>query len=105
LSYTPVGVVAHTAKTVVTSDLMKKIDLVGATIEMEALHSRTGEQLGSLVIKLAPPGKDSSEEATWESLLSNFDAISKQVVCRIANSRLAETERSACKILDSYQEG
>jgi hypothetical protein len=105
VSYTPVGIAAHTAKSVVTSDLMKKIDLVGATIEMEALHSGTGEQLGSLVIKLAPPGKDSSEEATWESLLSNFDAISKQVVCRIANSRLAEADRSACKILDSYQEG
>jgi hypothetical protein len=105
LSYTPVGIVAHTAKSVVTSDLMKKIDLVGATIEMESLNSETGEHFGSLVVKLAPSGEDSPEEATWENLLSNFDAISKQVVCRLRNSRLAEAERSPCKILDSYQEG
>jgi Protein of unknown function (DUF3313) len=105
LSYTPVGIVAHAAKSVATSDLMKKIDLVGATVEMEALNSTTGEHYGSLVLKHAPPGEDSPDEATWENLLSNFDAISKQIVCRLANSRLAEGERSSCKILDSYQEG
>ncbi|MEH6570682.1 MAG: DUF3313 domain-containing protein [Halioglobus sp.] len=105
VSYTPVGIVAHTAKSIVTSNLMKKIDLVGATVEMEALHSITGEHFGSLVLKHAPPGKDSPDEATWENLLSNFDALSKQVVCRLANSRLLKEERSDCKILDSYQEG
>ena len=105
LSYTPVGIVAHTAKSVATSDLMKKIDLVGGTVEMEILDSDTGEHFGSLVIKLAPPGEDSSDEATWEHLLSNFDALSKQLICRIGNSRLVDAERSDCKILDSYQEG
>ena len=104
LSYTPVGIVAHTAKSVVTSDLMKKIDLVGATVEMETVHSVTGENFGSLVLKYAPPGEDSPDEATWENLLSNFDAIGKQYVCRLGNSRLPEAERSSCKILDSYQE-
>jgi hypothetical protein len=105
LSYTPVGIVVHTAKGVATSDVMKKIDLVGATIEMESMNADTGEHFGSLVIKLVPPGKDTPYDAAWENLLSNFDALSKQIVCRIGNSRLAEADRSDCKILDSYQEG
>ena len=105
LSYTPVGIVVHTAKSVATSDLMKKVDLVGVTIEVESLKSDTGEHLGSLVIKLAPPGEGHSDEASWEGVLANFDAISKQLTCRIRNSRLPQAERVNCKIIDTYHEG
>lgn len=104
LSYTPVGLVAHTAKGLAVSDIMKKIDLVGVTVEMQSLNAATGENLGSLVMKFAPVGEGSSDEATWENVLVNFDAVGQQVSCRYKNSKLPEAQRKDCKILDSYRE-
>lgn len=63
VSYTPVGLVANTAKGLVVSDVMKKIDLVGVTVEMQSQNAATGEHLGSLVFKFDPTkeAKDSDE--------------------------------------------
>ena len=106
LSYTPVGLVAHTAKSLAVSDVMKKINLEEVTVEMQSLNAASGENLGSLVLKFAPKKKaDESDEATWENLLVNFDALGQQIVCRIGNSKVAEAQRKDCKILESYQEG
>lgn len=105
LSYTPVGLVAHTAKSLAVSDIMKKIDLVEVTVEMQSLNAATGENLGSLVIKFAPAGEGGSDEATWENVLTNFDALGQQISCRYKNSKLPEAQRKDCKILASYKEG
>ena len=103
VSYTPVGLVAHTAKSVVVSDAMKKVDLVGVTIEGESLNAETGEYLGSLLIKLAPPEKAASDEASWETTLSRFDSMGKQMDCRFRNRELPESKKEDCKILESYK--
>jgi hypothetical protein len=105
LSFTPVGAVAHATKSALTSGMMNKIDLVGVTVEVEALNAATGEHLGSFVSKLAPAGTGGSNEASWDKLLSDFDALSSQIACRIRNSKLPESDREDCKILDSYKEG
>jgi hypothetical protein len=105
MSFTPVGAVAYAAKGALTSDMMNKIDLVGVTVEVEALNSETGEHLGSFVSKLAPLGTGGWNEASWDKLLSDFDALSSQIACRIRNSKLPESDRADCKILDSYKKG
>ena len=103
LSYTPVGIVAHTAKNVVVSDAMKKVDLVGVTIEGESLNAETGEYLGSLLIKLAPPKETTSDQASWENTLHRFDSMGKQMDCRFRNKKLPESKQEDCKILESYK--
>ena len=105
ISYTPPGIIANTAKKAIRSDVMKKIDLIGVTIEAESFNSATREHLGSLVIKLAPLGGGSTDEASWDNLLSTLDSLSAQIVCRIRNSKLKKADREDCKILESYIEG
>ena len=105
VSYTPVGLVAHAAKGLAVSDIMKKLDLTGVTIEMESMNSSSGEHLGFLVIKLAPSEEGDSDSASWDAMMANFDAIGQQISCRLRNSKVAEAERENCKILESYQEG
>jgi hypothetical protein len=99
LSYTPVGMVTHAAKDMVTTDIMKKIYLIGVIIEAESLNAETGESLGSLLIKLAPPEKTPSDGASWEAMMSRFDRMGKQVDCRFRNKKLPESKKVDCKKL------
>lgn len=104
VSFTPVGLVAHTAKDLVVSDVTKKIELVGVTVEMETLNASTGEHLGSLVMKLEGDGGAGSDEATWQNLMVKFDALGQQLVCQLRNIKLPKAEREDCKVLESYRE-
>ena len=105
VSYTPVGLAANVAKNAVISDMVKKIDLEKVTIEAQSINSATGENLGTLVIKLSLAANDDSDEATWANLTEQFDAIGKQLACRIRNAKVAVSAREDCKILKSYREG
>jgi hypothetical protein len=105
ISYTPVGIVANVAKNIVVTDMVKKIDLEKVTIEAQSINSATGENLGTLVIKLSLAADDDSDEATWDNLTEKFDAIGKQIACRVRNSKVVAGEREDCKILKSYREG
>jgi hypothetical protein len=105
ITYTPVGIVANVAKNIVVTDMVKKVDLEQVTIEAQSINSATGENLGSLVIKLSLSADDDSDEATWENLMEQFDAIGKQIACRVRNSKVVAGERENCKILKSYREG
>ena len=104
LSYTPVGLAITAVNSLATSDIMKKIDLKGVTIEGEGRIVETGDYLGSIIIKLAPVEEVKSDEASWENLLSKFDSIGKQIDCRFRNSKAPKSERVDCKILESYRE-
>jgi hypothetical protein len=105
ISYTPVGIVTNVAKNIIIIVMVKKIDLEQVTIEAQSINSVTGENLGTLVIKLSLAAEDESDEATWENLTEQFDAIGKQIACRIRNAKVALNEREDCKILESYREG
>lgn len=104
VSYTPVGLAFTAGKNAITTDIMNKFDLVGVTIEGESLNAETGEYLGSLLIKLAPPEKATSDEALWEAMKSRFDSMGKQMDCRFRNKKLPESKQEDCKILESYKE-
>ena len=105
VSYTPVGLVANVAKNVVVSDMVKKVDLERVTIEAQSINSATGENLGRLIIKLSLAADNDSDEATWGNLMEQFDAIGKQIACRIRNAKVVAGGREDCKILKSYREG
>jgi len=93
LSYTPVGIVATAAMTLAISDLTKKIDLKGLTMEMEVLDSSSEEQLAALV-----ETRSGSKEnpASWSELEALIDVYSHRVSCRLDNARVAQENRNDC---------
>jgi hypothetical protein len=93
LSYTPVGLVATAAKEVLLSDLTKKIDLKGLTMEMEILDSTSEEQLAASV-EVRSGSKENP--ASWSELEALIDVYSQRVRCKLDNTRLAEKNRLDC---------
>ena len=93
LSYTPVGLVAGAAKSALTSDMTKKIDLKGLTVEMEVLDSSSQEQLAAL-LETRSGKKD--EPASWAELEALITVYSQRVGCRLDNARVAEDNRVDC---------
>lgn len=93
LGYTPVGLVITTAKTMMTSDLTKKIDLKGLVVEMEVLDSTNEEQLATLVETRTGSKAD---PASWSELEALIDVYSLRVLCRLDNARMAEEDWNDC---------
>jgi len=93
LSFTPVGLVAGAAKSALTSDITKKIDLKGLTIEMEVLDSSSQEQLAAL-LETRSGKKD--EPASWAELEALIAVYSQRMRCRLDNARVAEEKRVDC---------
>ena len=87
------GLVATAAKQVLLSDLTKKIDLKGLTMEMEILDSTSEEQLAALL-----EARSGSKEnpASWSELEALIDLYSQRVRCKLDNARLAEENWSNC---------
>jgi len=93
LGYTPVGLVVGAAKSALTSDFTKKIDLKGLTMEMEILDSNSEEQFAAL-LETRSGKKD--EPASWEELEALITVYSQRVGCRLDNARVAEENRTDC---------
>ena len=93
LSYTPIGLVAGAAKSAMTSDFTKKIDLKGLTMEMEILDSNSQDQLAAL---LETPSGKKDEPASWADLEALITVYSQRVACRLDNARRAEEDRVDC---------
>ena len=93
LSYTPIGLVAGAAKSALTSDITKKIDLKGLTIEMEVLDSNSQEQLAAL-LETRSGTKD--EPASWAELEADIAVYSQRMRCTLNNARIAEESRVDC---------
>ncbi len=92
-SYTPVGFVASSAKSALTNDITKKIDLKGLTIEMEVLDSSSHEQMAALV-EVRSGKKD--EPASWAELEALIAVYSQRIRCRLNNAGVAEENRTDC---------
>jgi len=92
-SYTPIGLVAGAAKSAMTTDFTKKIDLKGLTMEMEILDSNSEEQLAAL-LETRSGKKD--EPASWAELEALIAVYSQRVRCRLDNARVAEENRVDC---------
>ncbi len=104
VGYTPIGLVATTAKKALTRDITKKINLIEMGVEVEIMDSETSE---IYVAAIANRGihKDKekgqkAEPASWEDLDEVFQLFGKRVRCRLDNSRLPEGERVDCLTLD-----
>ena len=93
LSYTPVGLVAGAAKSALTSDITKKIDLKGLTMEMEILDSDSEQQLAAAV-EVRSGSK--SEPASWAELEALIGVYGQRMRCRLNNARMAEASRVDC---------
>ena len=93
LGYTPIGLVAGAAKSAMTSDFTKKIDLKGLTMEMEILDSNSEEQLAAL-LETRSGKKD--EPASWAEVEALIAVYSQRVACRLDNARVAEDKRVDC---------
>jgi hypothetical protein len=93
LSFTPIGIVAGVAKSALTTDITKKIDLKGLTMEMEVLDSVSEEQLAAL-LEIRYGTKD--DPASWAELEALIGVYSERVRCRLDNARVAEENRIDC---------
>jgi len=93
LGYTPIGFVAGAAKSALTSDFTKKIDLKGLTVEVEVLDSSTEEQFAAL-LKTRSDKKD--DPTSWEELEALIAVYSQRVACNLDNARRAEEDRLDC---------
>jgi hypothetical protein len=93
LSYTPIGLVAGVAKSIVISDITKKIDLKGFTVEMEVLDSTTEERFAAL---LEIRSGTKAEPASWKDVEELIALYSQRVRCRLDNARVAESKRVDC---------
>jgi len=93
LSFTPVGLVVGAAKSALTTDFSKKIDLKGLTMEMEVLDSNSEEQLAAL-LETRSGAKD--DPASWSELEALIAVYSQRVRCRLDNAREPEENRVDC---------
>jgi hypothetical protein len=93
LGYTPIGLVAGVAKSAIISDVTKKIDLKGLTIEMEVLDSTNMEQLAALLKSRSGKKK---EPASWSELEGLIALYSKRVTCKLDNGRRSAKDRVDC---------
>ena len=93
LGYTPIGLVAGAAKSAMTSNVTKKIDLKGLTMEMEVLDSISEEQLAAL---LETPSGKKDDPVSWVELEALITVYSQRLACRLDNARRAEENRVDC---------
>jgi hypothetical protein len=93
LGYTPIGLVAGAAKSAMTSNVTKKIDLKGLTMEMEILDSISEEQLAAL---LETPSGKKDDPVSWVELEALITVYGQRLACRLDNARRAEENRVDC---------
>ena len=93
LSYTPVGLVAGVAKSALTQDITKKIDLKGLIMEMEVLDSNSEQQLAAAV-EVRSGSKE--EPASWAELEAMIGVYAQRMRCTLGNSYVAEENRVDC---------
>ena len=94
MSYTPVGAVGNAVKGAF-KDVMEKIDLNVAMVEVELVDVSTGDVLGASTVKR---GKKRSKKdvASWEEIQADFTLIGKRITCRLNNARMPEASRVDC---------
>ena len=93
-SYTPVGAVANVAKGAF-EDVMAKVDLNVAMVEIEVVDVSTGDVLGAATVKHGKEGSK-KEVTSWEEVQADFVLVGKRLACRLNNARMPEASRVDC---------
>ena len=101
LSYTPIGAVAHAAKSAMQDDIMKKISLISTTVEGELLDSTSGIVLAAIVEgrgQAKDKKKKIKEEASsWGEIAALLQSYATRLKCRIDNSRIPKDQWAQCR--------
>jgi hypothetical protein len=92
LGYTPVGAVAFAVKKSF-DDLMQKVQLKGAVLEVEITDAATGEVLAAVV---ESRGLSGEEATSWAETQSFFSLVGQRIACRLSNARVPEGEHADC---------
>lgn len=95
LGYTPVGFVVQTAKGALVDDVMDKVKLTQATIEVEIVDSATGEVLAAAMDERGKHA-DKKEYATWKEVEVVLTQYAKRVKCNLDNARAPAEQRTDC---------
>ena len=95
VGYTPVGLVAGTAKRALLDDFTDKVLLTEGVIEAEFLNAETGERIGAIVIGLG--NRENKKEFTsWDEVENAIGISTARLRCRFSNASLPEAERADC---------
>ena len=100
LGYLPVGFVVTSARQAMLSDLTKKVDLTGLTIEAQLIDSFTGERFGAYITRVGGSERTKAFES-WAELETMLRLIGLRLACRFENSRLPEEQRRDCLAITS----
>ena len=95
IGYTPVGLVAGTAKRQLLDDFTDKIELAQLAWEIEILDSQTGERIG-VAIKEMGDQTDKKRFTSWDELEEAMQVGSARLHCRFQNASLPEDQRQDC---------
>ena len=102
LSFTPVGAVAHAAKSGL-SDFVGKNTLVDLRLEGEMLDSVTGELFIAITLERGQrkdkAAKISQDPASWEELFAIGTALGHRFACRLNNARVNVSYRKDCTLI------
>ena len=96
LSYTPVGLAAGAVKGAF-DDVMDKIDLQVAAVEIEIVDVSSGTILGAATVQRAAESK--KKTISWEDVQAYFTLSGKRLTCRLNNAQLDEGSRVDCMTL------
>jgi len=86
LSYTPLGALAHAAKSAMEQDFQKKISVIALSIEVEVTDSQSDAILGQTVEQRG--NKD--EPTTWDEVNALMLSYGARFTCRMDNTRRDE---------------
>ena len=102
LSFTPVGVVAHAAKSGL-SDFVDKNTLVDLRLEAELMDSKTGELFIALTLERGTrkdkAAKIKEDPASWDELFAIGTALGQRFACRLNNARVNVSYRKDCTLI------
>ncbi len=102
LSYTPVGMVAHTTAQAAVRDLWKKIDIIEVGLVIEWLDSTSGEVLSAGLAERGGRKRKDAEPVSWEELDALFKTIGEQTRCHMDNNKLpALGKRQDCDSIEA----
>jgi len=103
LAYTPAGAVAKLGVDAIR-DMMKKIDIIEAAIQMEFQDSVTQEVLGAIIIKRgARKDKETGQKLTrydFRELRLEMQYYSGRLACSLDNARAPEAQQVDCEKVD-----
>lgn len=100
LGYTPVGLVATTAKRQLLDDLTDKILLTEVAWEGRLVDAESGKIIGSIIIELGD-NTSKKEFTSWDELVQAMEVSAARLRCRFGNASLPEGARQDCMAITS----